>query len=425
MARGAQADQALIAHRRRVRRVPTSATAVFAAALCACPLISAAAQRPVRATHDSTTDSLFVAGAARSRISLTGTARAYRIGDSSVTERVASARYELFVSRVRFRLDGTVLRFATRADTIDGSLPVSARLDFALRPGDTVTVFTRSASQPFDLSSRQTVALGSAGTSTVDLESAALGTPAVGGARAAFAFPVGDLVLSARGGVETEPRPDGTLPVYWRGTTVRGGLALTSSSGDASFTASVDATRSSADSLAGRNLFPGGGSVTFQVVTDLAVASPFDPLEDERWPVRALAFYARPFGNDRSDQPNLIIPQGSLVGAVGTMLVSAGGVTVTPTLQLLRETSASESSSGIIRSRVTGSAWTAQGSLDVSIPLGSTFELTPQAGYTFGSVGASFAQTVVLRRGRGVGQSTSFADSIRGSWLSIQLSAAF
>lgn len=374
--------------------------------------------------HDSTSDPLLGDDAARSRVTLTGTARSYRIGDSSVTERVANARYEFFGSRFRFRLDGALLRFATRADTINGALPVAARLDVAVRPGDTITAFARSASRPFDLSTRQTAALATAGTSTVDLESAGLGTPAVGGARVALAYPVGDLVLAARGGVEVEPRPAGTLPVYWRGTTLRGGLALTSSTGGGSMTASLEATRSSGDSLGGRNLFPGGGSVTLQVVTDLSVPNPFDPLADERWPVRALTFYSRPFGNDRSDQPNLIIPQGNLFGAVGTLLVSAGDLVFAPTLQLLRETSASESSAGIIKNRMTGSAWTAQTSIDVTIPLGGIFELTPQAGYTFGSVGASFSQSAVLRRGR-VSKSTAFTDAILGSWLSVQLSAGF
>lgn len=231
-------------------------------------------------------------------------------------------------------------------------------------------------------------------------------------------------MLAARGGIEVEPRPDGTLPVYWRGTTLRGGLALTSSTGGGSMTASLEATRSSGDSLGGRNLFPGGGSVTLQVVTDLSVPNPFDPLDDERWPVRALTFYSRPFGNDRSDQPNLIIPQGNLFGAVGTLLVSAGDLVFAPTLQLLRETSASESSAGIIKNRMTGSAWTAQTGIDVTIPLGRIFELTPQAGYTFGSVGASFSQSAVLRRGR-VSKSTAFTDAILGSWLSVQLSAGF
>ena len=110
----------------------------------------------------------------------------------------------------------------------------------------------------------------------MDLESAGFGTPAIGGGRLALAFPLGNLVLAARAGVEAEPRPNATSPVYWRGTTLRGGLALTASTGETSVTASVDATRSTADSLSGRNLFPGGGSVTLQVLAQLSVLDPFD-----------------------------------------------------------------------------------------------------------------------------------------------------
>ena len=180
-------------------------------------------------------------------------------------------------------------------------------------------MFARSSSDPLTLSPRQTSALSTAGTSTVDLESAGFGTPAIGGGRLALAFPLGNLVLATRAGVEAEPRPNATSPVYWRGTTLRGGLALTASTGETSVTASVDATRSTADSLSGRNLFPGGGSVTLQVLAQLSVLDPFDPLEDERWPVRAVVFYGRPYGNDRADQPNLLIPQGDLLGALTAM----------------------------------------------------------------------------------------------------------
>ena len=225
--------------------------------------------------------------------------------------------------------------------------------------------------------------------------------------------------------MEVEPRPGGASPVYWRGTTLRGGLALTTSAGAGSVTASVDATHSSADSLAGRNLFAGGGSITLQLMMDASVPNPFDPLEDDRWPLRAVAFYGRPYGNDRADQPNLLIPQGDLLGALGTLLVTAGDLTISPSLQLLRETSASGSTTGFVTSRITGSAWTAQGSLDLTIPLGSVFELTPQAGYAFGNVGASFSQAAAVRRGRGIVRSSSFNDSIRGQWLSVQLSAVF
>jgi hypothetical protein len=382
--------------------------AILAAALCAFPA-SIGAQETVT----------------RSRITLTGTMRSYEVGDSSVSEQVANARYELYVKRVRVQLDASVLRFATPTDTIGGRLPVGARVSYTLRPGDTIVAFARSSSNPLALTSRQTAALATAGTSTVDLESSGFGTPHIGGGRLALAFPVGAMVLATRGGIEYEPRPSGTLPVYWRGTTMRGGLALTTSTGDGSITASLDGTHSSADSLGGRNLFPGGGSITAQVMTDLSVPNPFDPLEDEQWPLRLVAFYGRPYGNDRADQPNLLIPQGDLAGALGTLLVTIGDFGLSPTLQILRETSSSGSTSGLVTSRITGSAWTAQGSLDVTIPLGGVFELTPQAGYAIGNVGAAFSQAAVLRRGRGVARNTSFNDAIRGSWLSLQLAAVF
>ena len=134
----------------------------------------------------------------------------------------------------------------------------------------------------------------------------------------------------------------------------------------------------------------------------------------------------RPAVRKRSRRPaQPLIPQGDLLGVLGTLLATVGQLTLAPSLQLLRETSTSGSTSGSVTSRIAGSAWTVQGALDVTIPIGHVFELTPQAGYTFGSVGASFSQATVFRRGRGVARSTSFSDPIRGSWLSLQLSAAF
>ncbi|MEP6621103.1 MAG: hypothetical protein ABJE47_17385, partial [bacterium] len=361
----------------------------------------------------------------RSRLTMTGTQRAYQIGDSSVSEKIGTMRYELFGSSWRIRLDGSSLEFRAPQDTIRGSLPFGVRFDLAARPGDTLTAFARSASRPLDLSARETSALSTIGTSVIDIESAALGTPALGGVRLALSFPTGDAVLSVRGGVELEPTPVGTQPVYWRGTTIRGGLALTSGVGSGSFAASIEATHSSADSLGGRNLFPGGGSLTLQLQGDIGIPNPFDPLEDETWPLRTIAFYGQPIGNDRNDQPNLIVPQGSLFGMLGMLVVPVRGLTISPTLQLLRESSVSGSSAGVITSRITGSAWTTQAGLDVTIPLGDVFELTPQAGYTVGNVGAAFSQSAVLRRGRGVSKSSAFNDAVRGSWFSLQLTASF
>ena len=78
-----------------------------------------------------------------------------------------------------------------------------------------------------------------------------------------------------------------------------------------------------------------------------------------------------------------------------------------------------------MRNTVTGSAWALASSLDLAIPLGDVFELTPQAGYTFGAVGASFTTTAATRTGRQLGRVSSFSDNVRGSWLSLQVTATF
>jgi hypothetical protein len=342
-----------------------------------------------------------------------------------VTEQVANVRYELFAPHMRLRIDGAALGYSAAGSDIRGTLPIGARLDVALQAGDTLTAYVRSASQPLDLTARETAALSTAGTSTVELESSGLAAPALGGVRATKAFPVGDMVLAFRGGLEFEPTPSGAAPVYWRGTTLRGGLALTSHIGDGGVVLSVDAARSSADSLNGRNLFPGGGTMTFQLQGDASVLNPFDILEDERWPVRTALFYSRPFNSDRTDQPNLLIPDGDLLGGFATMFVPAGDLSISPTLQYLRETSSSGSTTGIVRSTILGNAWTMQAGLDVTVPMGSVFELTPTAGYTFGSVGSTFSQAATLRRGRGVVRTSGFDDAIRGHFFGVQISASF
>jgi hypothetical protein len=106
------------------------------------------------------------------------------------------------------------------------------------------------------------------------------------------------------------------------------------------------------------------------------------------------------------------------------MLIPFGDLTASPSLQFLRESSQSESSIGIVRSVVSGSSWTMQPGIDVSIPLGSVFELTPQASWTFGSVSSAASQSAVLRRGRGVVRNSGGNEGIRGYSLSIQLSAS-
>jgi hypothetical protein len=282
----------------------------------------------------------------------------------------------------------------------------------------------RTASRPGTLDARQTDALGNAGTSTLDLDSFQFGTPAVGGAGAALAFPVGSLVLGVRGGLEYEPKPSGADPVYWRGTTVTGGLSLTGASGENQATASVNLSVSSADSLGGRNLFPGGGMLGLQIVTDIAVRNPVDEL-DEPWPLRAAVFYSRPFNDVRNDQPNRLVPRGSVAGGLASLLVPVRSAVLTPSIQVVRESSSDQVTRPLARRGIEASGWTASFGLDASLPLGNHFELNPEAGYTTGSLGATYTQTVIGLGGRAVTSTSRFSDAIRGGWLTLELRAYF
>jgi hypothetical protein len=406
--------------------VGAAALLVAAAPLCLCPR-STGAQQPADSLvrrGDSVRRAEPRAGLHQA-IVLGATVRSYRIGDTTVNERVGGATYSLSAGRLRLNLDGSALRYAAAPDTISGSLPGSARVDYLLRPGDTVSVFARTASRPGALSSRQTAAVGSAGTSTLDLDAFQLGTPPVGGGGVALAFPVGSLVLGVRGGLEAEPRPTGSNPVYWRGTTVKGGLSLTGASGDNQLTGSVDVSRSSGDSLGGRNLFPGGGTVSLELVSQLSIPSPFDELRDEQWPLRTVVFYSQPFNDTRADQPDRLVPRGSLLGGLASLLLPVGGGALTPSLQLLHESSADDLVQGAVRSRIDASAWTASLGLGATVPLGDNLDLEPAAGYTTGNVTADFTQNLVTRRGRGLARSSGFNDSIRGGWLTLELHASF
>ena len=400
---------------------------IVAAPLCVGPRLLVAQERAdsLAPRKDSVKDSVTEARAGTSQtIVLGGTARSYKIGDTTVSERVGGMTYTISSARFRLRVEGTALRYGAFSDTISGSLPASARLDVIPLFGDTVTVFARTASRPGSLNSRQTEALGNAGTATLDLDAFQLGTPAVAGGGVALAYPVGSLVLGVRGGLELEPRPSGTNPIYWRGTTFKGGVSLTGASGENQLTASVNLSSSTGDSLGGRNLFPGGGTLAMQVVTDIAIPNMVDAL-DEPWPLRAAVFYSQPFNDTRNNQPDRLIPRGSVVGGLASILIPAGATLLTPSLQLLRESSSDQITQSSSRSGIDASGWTASFGLGASVPLGTYLAFEPEAGYTTGNVAATFTQTVLGLGGRPISTASQFNDSIRGGWLTLELRASF
>ena len=307
-------------------------------------------------------------------------------------------------------------------------MPTSLRIDYMLRPGDTVSVYGRSGSSPVTLDSLGVIAVGAAGTSVVDLSSQSLGLPARAGIRAVTSLPVGDFVLGVSGAFEYEPAPSGAGAVYWQGATGRGGLSLRALSNGRTYVVSADVAYSSADSLQGRNQFPGGGSAALG-------ASMSGALDDAAsfW-FSGDAFYARPFSNSRTDQPTRLIPSGDLAGLSGVLLFDTRAVTWSPSLTVLRESSRADLvvQSGAISTRtaLTGSAWSVSGGLSVDIPLGGTLTLSPEAGMVGGSVSSRLAQTngiVIGRRGRTVNRTSvdGVTDGVRGWWTGIGLSARF
>ena len=338
--------------------------------------------------------------------------RRYSVDTTTVTEQVASLDYTLTAGRTRLRLSGAPMRFTDGTTTIRGAAPAELLADVRVGRFDTVRVIVRGPSVPGSLSSGQVSALGSVGTATLDLESAALGTTSAFGIRASVAGAAGPVILGVRFGVELEPRPGAgaTDSVYWRGATFRGGGTLTAFAGEFRITGGFDVSASTGDPLNGRNLFPGGGSFALRadaaglIGTGATLAS-------------FSAFYFRPFGLDRPLQVNRLIPAGDFMGATASVLVPVGGLFLSPAVALTREASSVDLQTPLI---LTGLGWSLGGSLGLDIPLGRSVSVTPEAGFVGGDVSGQ-----VLLRGVRTVPLSSFSDRVSGWWTALELSASF
>jgi hypothetical protein len=355
----------------------------------------------------------------RQRITMQSVMRSYRVGDATVRENAFPITYRLSSSTFGARISAIPLRFNTVDETISGTTPVTARVERYLRGGDTLRVYGQSASMPGELNDAQTSALAAAGTATLDLESLGLGTPALVGGRYAHGFLIGSMAASIRGGVETQPRPSGTEPVYWTGTTLKAAASLTGYPGSSQLSVSVDASTSFADSLSGRNLFPGGGTFSVSASGDGQLG------EDSESFWQIYTFYFRPFADTRNAQPNRLIPVGDFMGVFSSLSVPVGNTLLWPTLDLMREASHTDSTGAVISNRTVGTGWAGNLGSTLSIPIAHRVDLTPGVGYVFGSVGATFTSTVNLARGPQLLSSDSFNDRIRGWWTSLELSIGF
>ena len=432
----------------RRTRFCTSA-AVMAALVFVCGEVLPAQARPVPAAdtlnakaRDSliaailadTTDTVdvgspFGAGrAVRQSITIRPTLRRYSVGAVNASEEGAYSNWTVRLPRAAIRLDLTPVSYTTDTSLVsgrprvgvNGMSPVSARLDLRLRSADTLRVYGQSTSFPGALSSTQTQALGSIGTSTIDLDAAGLGVAARIGTRYTLTQPIGEdgVTLSVRGGIEYDPKPSGREAISWRGTTLRAGVGVNRSLDDAMLGASVEVTRSISDSLGGRNLFPGGGSLTLEGRALRFVGA------DGTGFVSANAFYSRPINIERPDQPTRLIPIGDFMALTVSGALPVRTVTVIPSVSLLRESS---KASAVVTGQTTGltaSGYTATASLGVSVALGRFVTVTPEVGGAFGNVSQTVSSSFPRRIGRPIVRSQTYTDPIRGGWVALELNVS-
>ncbi|MCC7055449.1 MAG: hypothetical protein IT355_19400 [Gemmatimonadaceae bacterium] len=356
----------------------------------------------------------------RQTLTLRPTLRRYTVGVVHAAEEASSVNWVGRFRRGTVRLDVTPVAYTGDTSTtasrpavsFAGATPVSLRLDVPLRAADTVRVFAQTTSLPGALDPVDALALGAVGTSTLDLDAGALGVTARIGARYVLSREIGGgALLSLRGGLEYEPKPAGREMVSWRGTTLRGGVAVSRESDLTTLGASVELTRSIADSLGGRNLFPGGGALTIDARVQRFIGEAGDGF------VSLNGFHSRPVDMQRPDVATRIIPIGDFTGVTLAAAIPRGRLSVLPSLSYLRESSRAQAIVSGRDTRLVASGQSTAASLGLSVPLGRLLTITPEAGVVIGDVG----QTVTAQFPRRV-RTLSFSDAIRGGWASVELS---
>lgn len=396
---------------------PRALRLALAAALGATPLAAQDLPPPLGA------DTTLVPALARTRqrVLLETQARAWRVGDAQAREYVAGLTWTLRADRVEVRLRGTPLLFDTDSVDIGGMIPVSLRASFFPRSGDTLALLVSSPTAPASLDEAQVGAIGRVGVNTMDIASLQLGTPFTVGGRAAFSWPAGDVVLGVRAAVEWQPRPATPAFVIWRGTTLRGGAWLTGDLGPVRATVGGDVSWSSADTLAGNNMFPGGGAVTLELRTTTPLAGPGGAELDVGGAM------AIPFDVKQRDQPNRLLPLGNFYVGSASVLVPLGKAALLPAVEVLGEQGTASLTLGPLTNTLQSSNWAGRGSLALLLPLGGRFDLAPEAGFATGSVDGTFTSVFVppIRRGPTRSRTQQFSDDVRGWWVGVVLGASW
>ena len=346
------------------------------------------------------------------RITLVAGITRYGSGDVGLSEVVSSLAYSFRTPGLSVRVSGGPLRFSS-GDTlsIGGLSPVRAELDVALRPTDSLSMGVRAPSSPRTLDPSQVAAIESIGTSTLDLASIEFGTPARLSTDLSHAEPLGgSTVLSVNVGAAYEPRPSSDRMSYWRGTTLRGGVAASGRRGRVRLNARLDVTRSFSDSLGGGNLFQGGGTVLATAGIASLAGSGADLLLD------VSVFYFRPYAVTRQDVSSRRDPVGDFGGASALMLWVLGDVYVAPSVVLSREAS----NRFVGRDELRGRGWSLAPTLaaDVSLSRGLTF--TPQVGFATGGVSTELIAMIA-----GMIERFEVSHELSGWWGEAALSWSF
>jgi hypothetical protein len=355
--------------------------------------------------------------------------RLYDVGSPSgvgrsVDEQAGGISYQLRGPRLGVRIDVSPVSYTavqrTSSIAVAGTTPTALRVDWRWHDGDTTRVYLRSPSSPTVLDSAQAAAIGAAGTSTIELEATALGVQPLAGVRQTIGIPLSeDVTLSLRGAAEWSPRPSGASDVYWTGSTLRGGVSVSQRwLAGGLLGASFDVTRSWADSLGGHNLYPGGGSMSFEG----RARGPLDG-PTGRFFADVQTGYALPFGNIRADQPTRLIPQGTFFNLIGALTVRLQDVDVTPILGMLREASSATARRAVASQEFSGAAWSNFGGVALSLPWLDNVDFIPEISYVRGNVSQQY-YTVLL--GRRVATATTTINYPTSGWvLSAELAIRF
>ncbi len=380
----------------------------------------------MRRVHRIPIDSL--ASSVTQQLSLSVLSRRFSVEGVPVSELMAPFEWRVTAPHLAAMVSGSPIRFAVDPTVMRAWIPTRLQVDLVPWAGDTVSVYGHTGSRPVNLDTLQGEAIGTVSTSVLDVGAMELGIPAQMGARLVISRPVGTVHLGVSAAIEQDARPPANGLAWYQGTTLSGALMATIPVGEKTLAVSAYLSSSRADSLGGRNQFPGGGtrgltaSLSGEAGPDHAISYAVD------------AYFEKPFGNARNDQVTRALPLGTYAGWSASADITTRRVTWTPTLSWAREASDARVSvqqalqfvSTTLHSEAT--SWSAD--LLADIPLRAGVVLMPRLGVTTGGF-LSRLDPVAGRPLRRPGRPTpatqgySYRTGLTGFWSGIGLRLEF